>query len=114
MVGGYILVMKDVASKFLLLHPTKTATGLDAVNGLLSWVSLFGVVHQWISDQGTHFRNEVVAESTHRLSAWHHFTTARCPWANGTVENAMKQLLRLFRVLLSEWRLRIGGWILFP
>jgi hypothetical protein len=80
MVGGYILVMKDDASKYLLLHPTKTATALDAVNGLLVWFSLFGVVHQWVSDHGTRFRNEVVVELTHHLGAQHHFTTARCPW----------------------------------
>ncbi len=46
MVGGYILVMKDDASKYLLLHPTKTATALDSVNDLFSWFSLFGVVPQ--------------------------------------------------------------------
>jgi hypothetical protein len=111
MVGGYILVMKDDASKYLLLHPTKTATPLGTVNGLLSWFALFGVVHHWVSDQGTHFRNEVVAELKHRLGAQHQFTTAQCPWANGTVENAMKQLLPLFRVLLSEWRLSKDRWM---
>jgi hypothetical protein len=46
----------------------------------------------------------------HQLGAKHHFTTARCPWANGAVENAMKQVLRVFRVLLSEWKMEPKMW----
>ncbi len=53
----------------------------------------------------------MVAELKHHLDAQHHFTTARGPWVNGTVENAMKQLLRLFEVLLSDWRMSKDRWM---
>jgi hypothetical protein len=36
-----------------------------------------------VTDQGSHFKNTVIADLQHQLEAKHHFTTARCPWANG-------------------------------
>ncbi|KAF0683005.1 hypothetical protein As57867_024833, partial [Aphanomyces stellatus] len=51
-----------------------------------------------------------IAELQHVLGAHHHFTTARCPWANGTVESAMKTTLKTFRALLSEWLMQPEQW----
>lgn len=102
---GYLLVIKDDALKYLLLWETLTADANSVVRALLHWFSLFGVAYCWVTDQGSHFKNTVIADLQHQLGAQQHFTTARCPWANGTVENAMKQVLRVFRVLLSEWKM---------
>jgi hypothetical protein len=44
------------------------------------------------------------------LRTQHYFTTAYCPWANGTVERACKEVLRATRALLSEFRLRTAQW----
>ncbi len=44
------------------------------------------------------------------LGAHHDFVTAHCPWANGTVEVANRCILRVFRSLLSEWRLAVEDW----
>ena len=52
----------------------------------------------------------MIAELQHVLGAKHHFTAARCPWANGTIENAMKHVLKAFRALLSEWRMDKKDW----
>jgi transposase InsO family protein len=98
MTDGYLLVIKDDASKYLLLWETMTADAHSVVRTLLHWFSLFGVAYCWITDQGSHFKNTVIADLQHQLGAKHHFTTACYPWANGTVENAMKQVLRVFRV----------------
>jgi hypothetical protein len=35
----------------------------------------------------------------------HHFTTANCPWSNGTIESACKQVIRAFRAVLSELKM---------
>jgi transposase InsO family protein len=63
---------------------------------------VFGVVLQWISDRGRHFKNEVVRQVKKELKAKHHFTTANCPWSNFTIESACKQVIRAFRTVLSE------------
>ena len=35
---------------------------------------------------------------------------AHSPWANGTVESMMSQILRVLRALLSEWRMQEHDW----
>jgi hypothetical protein len=34
------------------------------------------------------------------LNAKHHFTKTNCPWSNGTIESACKQVIRAFRAVL--------------
>ncbi|ETV63851.1 hypothetical protein H257_19215 [Aphanomyces astaci] len=79
-------------------------------DSLPQWFAVFGVCYEWVSDQGTHFKNQVMTDLQHVLGAHHHFTTDRCPWANGTAEVVMSQLLRLFRACLSEWRMATTQW----
>lgn len=40
----------------------------------------------------------------------HSFTTAYCPWSDGTVERKCKEVIRISHALLSEWRLSTGQW----
>jgi hypothetical protein len=44
------------------------------------------------------------------LKAKHHITTANCPWSNGTIESACKQVIRVFRAVLSELRMYADEW----
>ena len=83
---------------------------VTTARSLMAWFAIHGVCYEWTSDQGSHFKNEVIAELQHVLGAKHHFTAARCPWANGTIENAMKHVLKAFRALLSEWRMATKDW----
>ncbi|GMF14516.1 unnamed protein product [Phytophthora fragariaefolia] len=69
--------------------------------------SSFGVVRQWVSDQGAHFRNQVVGSLQRALGAHHHFTTAYTPWANGTVEVVNREVLKSVKALLSERKLPV-------
>jgi hypothetical protein len=71
---------------------------------------LFGVVLLWISDRGSHFKNEVVQRVQKELKAKHHFNTANCPWSNGTIESTCKQVLRAFRAVLSEMKMYADEW----
>ena len=107
---GYLLVVKDDASNFLTLYEAERADAATTARCLMAWFAIHGVCYEWTSDQGSHFKNEVIAELRHVLGAKHHFTAARCPWANGTIENAMKHVLKAFRVLLSEWRMDKKDW----
>ncbi|KAF0721721.1 hypothetical protein Ae201684_018961 [Aphanomyces euteiches] len=106
----YLLVIKCDASKLVWLFPTPEATATFVKHCLLQWFAVFGICYDWVSDQGTHFKNQVIAELQHSLGAHHHFTTARCPWADVTVEVVMRQILRLFRSCLSEWKMSTLQW----
>ncbi|KAG3194621.1 hypothetical protein PC128_g9193 [Phytophthora cactorum] len=85
----YVLVIKDDASKLVWLVPCEAADAETIFHCLTDWFSIFGVCRTWVSDQGTHFKNKTIEALQHALGAHHHFITARCPWANGTVEVVM-------------------------
>ncbi|KAF4128260.1 Integrase core domain [Phytophthora infestans] len=106
----YILVIKDDASKFVWFLAVPDATAEMTYSCLMEWFATFGVCSTWVSDQGTHFKKEVIKSLQHVLGAHHHFTTARCPWANGTVDVVMREALRCFCSLLSEWKMSPKEW----
>ncbi|GMG14688.1 unnamed protein product [Phytophthora fragariaefolia] len=106
----YVLVVKDDFSGFVELYPAAEPDARTCATSLLQWFYRYGVVWQWVSDQGTHFKNQVIQELASRLGANHHFTTAYCPWANGTVEVVNRLLLKCIRAVLSEQRLSPSKW----
>ena len=106
----YLLVIKDGFCGYTYLAPCKAADTECAVEGLLHWFSWFGVASVWISDQGTHFRNTVMTALQRRLKVKHHFVTPGCAWANGSVERANREALRVYRTLLAEAQLPYQRW----
>ncbi|GMF39119.1 unnamed protein product [Phytophthora fragariaefolia] len=72
--------------------------------------SKFGVVRQWVSNQGAHFRNQVVESLQRALGAQNHFTTAHTPWTNGTVEVVNREVLKSVKALLRERKLPVRDW----
>jgi len=107
---SYILIIKDDASSFVWLEAVEAADAKTAASTLLKWFSLFGVVMTWNSDQGSHFKNSVMRSLNRELHAQHNFTTPYCPQSNGTVEIVCKEVLRAFRALLSEFRMKSREW----
>lgn len=106
----YILVLKDDLSGYTWLVPTKTADAENTARELARWFAAFGVVSSWVSDQGSHFKNAVVAELKEHLRATHHFTLAYSPWSNGTVEQMNRQILKAIRAISSELKLSFKCW----
>lgn len=72
----YILGIKDDASRFVWFFAVPDATAETTYSCLMEWFATFGVCSTWVSDQGTHFKNEVIKSLQHGLGAHHHFTTA--------------------------------------
>jgi transposase InsO family protein len=106
----YLLLLKDDLSGYLWLVPCRTADAAATVDALMRWFAVFGVVLLWISNRGSHFKNEVVRRVQKELKAKHDFTTANCPWSNGTIESACKQGIRAFRAVLSELKMYADEW----
>jgi hypothetical protein len=77
----------------------------------MRWFAVFGVVLLWISDRGSHFKNEMVRRAQKELKEKHHFTTANCPWSNGTIESAWKQVIHASRAVLSELKMYADEWL---
>lgn len=98
----YILVLKDGLSHFCELVAAEAPVGAIAGTVLFDWFKRFGSPQVMVSDQGTHFKNELIASITRMTQIEHHFTTAYCAWANGTVERMNVEILKVLRALLGE------------
>jgi Integrase core domain/Integrase zinc binding domain len=106
----YLLLLKDDLSGYLWLVPCRTADAAATADALMRWFAVFGVVLLWISDRGSHFQKEEVRRARKELEAKHHFTTANCPWSNGTIKSACKQVRRAFRAVLLELKMCADEW----
>lgn len=106
----YVLILKDDFSSYVLFFPFEHPNSESAVEALMEWFSAFGVVLQWVSDRGSHFKNEVVAGLSQKLKGSHHFTLPYCPWTNGTVEVVCREMMRAMKALLSEFQLPFKHW----
>jgi hypothetical protein len=106
----YLLLIKDDLSGYLWLVPCVSADTVSTVDALMMWFAAFGVAMLWVSDRGSHFKNQVMDGVRKALRSQHHFTTAYSPWANGTVERACREVLRATRALLSEFQLNSKQW----
>lgn len=58
----YLLVLKDDATHFCELVPCAVPTAAVTAEAILDWHSRYGAPRVWISDQGSHFKNLVMAE----------------------------------------------------
>jgi hypothetical protein len=72
------------------------ADAAATVDALMRWFAVFGVMLLWISDRGSNFKNEVEQRVQKELKAKNHLTASNCPWSNGTIESACKQVIRPF------------------
>lgn len=106
----YVLLMKDDLSSFVQIFPAETPDAETAACSIAKWISTFGGMDWLVSDRGSHFTASLVAHLTEQARVRHHFTTAYCPWANGTVERLCKETIRTAKALLSEWKLSPTKW----
>lgn len=106
----YILVIKDGFSHFVELIPCVATTAEVTCEAILDWISRYGSMKTWVSDQGSHFKNKLMEELKKRLKKKHHFTTAYCPWANSNVERVNRDVLAILKSLLSEFKLANNEW----
>jgi hypothetical protein len=107
----YLLVMKDNATHYCELTICDSPTSSVAVEALLGWHSRFGLPPIWVSDNGTHFKNEVVSEVCRRMKCEQHFTLAYSPWINGSVERVNRDILQVLRIMLLEYKLDTRDWV---
>ncbi len=56
----YVLILKDDLSGYVWLVPAADADADTVADALLRWFAAFGVVKTWLSDRGSHFKNEIV------------------------------------------------------
>ncbi|OWZ08867.1 hypothetical protein PHMEG_00018529 [Phytophthora megakarya] len=80
---------------------------------MLAWNSRYCLPRIWISNEGSHFRNEVMHELCRRLKARHDFTVTYSPWINGSVERAHRDVIQDLRALYLEYKVNTHDWTFF-
>ncbi|GMF51975.1 unnamed protein product [Phytophthora fragariaefolia] len=106
----YLLVIKDGLTHFCELVVAGAATSMVAASALADWTKRFGPPKMLISDQGSHFKNEVVQQMCRQLAIEQDLVLAYAPWINGTIERLNRDVLRVLRVLLMEMNLDTHEW----
>ena len=76
----YIIVAIDYFTRWPEARPTKTATAQDAANFIYEEIICrFGPPYELQSDQGTHFRNEMLSALTEKFQIRHRFSSPYHP-----------------------------------
>lgn len=109
----YLLVVKDDLTHYCELVPCAQATSMVTAEAILDWHSRFGAPKIWISDNGSHFKNEVMNQVCKRMGCRQSFTLAYSPWINGSVERVNRDIIQVFRVLCLEHKVDIRDWTYF-
>ncbi|GMF48246.1 unnamed protein product [Phytophthora fragariaefolia] len=86
--SAYVLVFKDELTHYCELAATDPPTISVAAEAVLDWFKRFGLPEEWVSDNGSHFKAQVMEELAGRLHATQKVVPVYTPWINGTVERA--------------------------
>ncbi|GMF30938.1 unnamed protein product [Phytophthora lilii] len=99
----YVLVLKDELTHFCELIPADSANSEVVVASILDWFKRFGLPESWESNNGSHFKSEVMASLCERLKAQQAFVPVYTPWINGTVKRLNRDILQVLRAMLLDF-----------
>jgi hypothetical protein len=106
----WILVMKDVFSDKIELIPCESTTSDVVATAISWWIARFQKPQYLLTDQGSHFTAGIIDELAKMYDVKHHFTTAYCPWSHGCIENVIRDLRILLRVVLRSAKQPFHKW----
>lgn len=106
----YLLLLRDDFSSYSGLIPFASANANNTADALIEWATTLTAPKMLMSDEGTHFKKATIRKLARGLKTPHHFTLPYTPWRNGSVERLGREVLRLFRGIMSELQLTLDEW----
>ena len=106
----YLLVLKDSFSHVCRLVPSTTPDALTFVRAFQQWCAQYGVPEAIITDGGSHFKCGVTNLMRKAIGYKHHITLAYSPWSNSQIERHNREILKIYRCMLSELKWDTGRW----
>lgn len=106
----YVLVIKDELTHYVELIACTAPTSSVAATGLMDWAKRFGYPSMVVSDQGSHFVNQLMQELRELTGINHRLAPVYTPCLNGAVERVNRDILQVARAMLIERRLGASNW----
>ena len=109
---GYIVTLVDSLSRKTMLHYSENANAMAVVEILMKWNAAFELKDNFVlvSDNGSHYVNQVLDLAKIHLRFQQSFTVAYAPWTNGSGEAINSLVLRIIKTLTSELGLEQHQW----
>ena len=98
----YVLVIKCGWSHLCRIIPTVSTDTAPIVSALVSWVATHGIPSAIISDGPPTMKCKLLKELTSALGIRHHIILPYTPWTNGSIERHNREILHVFRTILSQ------------
>ena len=101
-VNTRILVMKDAATKFVVLAPIiNKEASVVAESVMNKLICRFGIPNELFHDQGKEFINKLFKDLTSRLGIQQKMTSVYNPSSNGQVERVNSTVMSVLRTLVN-------------
>lgn len=107
----YLLVLKDDFSMYSKIYPADKIDAMHACRCVIEWIITFGPPKMITSDQGVQFTSELFKELNKSYQIRHHITTSDVHHNLGSAERANRQVLEMFKTLMSELHMSSDRWI---
>ena len=91
----YLIVLTDCFTKWASAYAVPRATATAVAEAILNWISQFGVMQIFHSDQGTQFESAVVTELCQKSGIHKTRTTSYYPASDGQVERFNRTLIEM-------------------
>lgn len=96
------LILIDSFSKYAQAYPLTGTQAVNVVQCLVTFMSHHGLPKLIITDNGTEFKNEIIADFADLHGIKTHYTTPLHPNSNGIVERFNSTLLEHIRIIKAE------------
>lgn len=106
----WVLVIKDELSGYIEIFPTYAITAEFTASALIDWFSRNGIPKKLVSDNGSHFKNELMKKLSDFYKLQHHFVTPLIHFSNGTIERINRDILAALRIVLREYDVKNSYW----
>ncbi|MCO5564752.1 hypothetical protein L7F22_018420 [Adiantum nelumboides] len=108
----YTIVATDYVTKWAEAKASRKADAITTAKFLFeNIITRFGCPFEIVSDNGTHFINEVIKELTSNFMISHHKSTPYYPQANGQAESTNKTLISVLTKTVeahrTDWDLKL-------
>ncbi|CAF2621992.1 unnamed protein product [Rotaria sp. Silwood2] len=104
----YVLAITDYFTKWVIAIPLSEQTAKTTAEALYEhYITIYGIPSRILSDQGSHFNNQLIAAFTAILGCHHIKSTTYHPQTNGAIERFNstfeRQLAKLTNNCISDW-----------